>query len=110
MADFSLNSTLLNSSKRDTYKTNQYEPVDEAESLRNQIDKLSHGLAHIRGESSKKSEQIAELQKWTQNLIALNSSNYEVAMTKVSEGLKSYFDLKEDICELKKEIMYERRR
>ena len=106
--DLSLSSILINSSKRETAKSNDL--IDENEALRNTIAKLSSGLASLKSESQRKSEQITELQKWTQNLVALNSSNYEGAMEKVSEGLEHYFFLKEDICELKKEIMYEKRK
>ena len=106
--DLSLNSILVNSSKRETVKSN--DQADENDTLRSTIIKLNSGLVSLKAESQRKSEQISELQKWTQNLIALNSSNYESAMGKVREGLAKYFFLKEDICELKKEIMYEKRR
>jgi len=108
--DFSLNSSLLNVKPRDTTKSTPSDALDENEMLRHNIEKLSIGLANLKNENQRKAEQVTELQKWTQNLIALNSTNYEGAMTKVREGLENYFFLKEDICELKKEIMYEKRK
>jgi len=108
--EFNLNSSLLNVKQRDTAKSTPSESMDENEMLRHNIEKLSIGLANLKNENQRKAEQVTELQKWTQNLIALNSTNYEGAMTKVREGLENYFFLKEDICELKKEIMYEKRK
>lgn len=110
MNDLSLNSMFLSSYKRDTSKSSPIDPADENETLRNTIEKLTNGLQNLKAESQRKTEQITELQKWTQNLISLNATNYESAMTKVREGLENYFFLKEDICELKKEIMYEKRK
>lgn len=108
--DLSLNSMFLSGYKRDTSKSSPLDPVDENETLKNTIEKLTNGLQNLKAESQRKTEQITELQKWTQNLISLNATNYESAMTKVREGLENYFFLKEDICELKKEIMYEKRK
>ena len=108
--DFVLNSSLLNVKQRDTTKSTPSESMDENEMLRHNIEKLSIGLANLKNENQRKGEQVTELQKWTQNLIALNSTNYEGAMTKVREGLENYYFLKEDVCELKKEIMYEKRK
>ena len=107
--DLSLNSALLNPSKRDTTKST-LDPIDENEMLRNNIEKLTTGLANLKAENQRKSEQVTELRKWVQNLISLNTTNYEGAMSKVQDGLENYFFLKEDICELKKEIMYEKRK
>src|SRR5690242_6842707 len=108
MMDLSANSLFI--SKRDTVKSTPSDVNDENELLKATIDKLTTSLTTLKAESQRKSEQITELQKWTENLITLNSTNYEGAMTKVREGLENYYFLREDICELKKEIMYEKRR
>jgi hypothetical protein len=83
---------------------------EENDYLRATIDKLQIQKSNMEIESQKKSNQILELQKWVKNLTDINSANYPTAMIKINEGLEYYCYLKQDICELKKQTMHERRR
>jgi hypothetical protein len=83
---------------------------DENEFLRATIEKLQIQYSNMKIESQKKSNQISELQKWVKNLTEINSANYSTAMSKVNEGLEDYYSLKQEISEIKKQTMYEKRK
>ena len=83
---------------------------DENDFLRATIDKLTIQFDNMKVESQKKTNQISELQKWVKNLIDINSANYTTAMTKVNEGLENYYSLKQEISDIKKQTMYEKRK
>lgn len=98
------------SSNRSTLKPFLNDIHDENEYLRSTIEKLTIQSNNMAIESQKKTNQIAELQKWVKNLTEINAANYPAAMTKINEGLEYFLYLRQDICDLKKQTMHERRR
>jgi len=106
----SSNSYASTTSKRSTMKPFGNDIQEENDYLRATIEKLTIQLNNMKVESQKKGNQVAELQKWVKNLTEVNSANYATAMAKINEGLEYYFYLKQDICELKKQTMHEKRR
>jgi len=96
--------------KRPTVKGSPQDLIEENQNMKSTIEKLNNQITAMKLESQKKNNTIDELTKWVKNLALLNTGNYADAMNKINEGLEKFFFMQEDICELKKEVMLEKKR